>query len=103
MSELMREIRIRGLILELLKAGEGTRELSDLQSNLYTFGYAMLAKEIMPELRYLQDAGYVRIEKKYGGRIIEISITKKGDDLVNCIVDEDVGVLIPRCEKPHGK
>lgn len=103
MKQLMRELRIRGLILELLKASSGTLELSGLQGNLYTFGYALLIEDLMPEIRYLEDAGYVRKNNKYGGRIIEISITKKGDDLVNCIIDEDPGVLIPRCEKPHGK
>jgi hypothetical protein len=90
-------------MLELLKASAGTMELSGLQGNLYAFGYALLIEDIMPEIRYLTDAGYTRIDKKFGGTIIEISITKKGDDLVNCIIDEDPGVLISRCERPYGK
>ena len=99
--KLMRELRIRGIILELLKSDpQGFVDITDLQGRIYLFGYALLIEEILPHIRYLADRGYVRIEKKYGGSIIHIYITSKGDDLVRCVIDEDPGVLIPRCERP---
>lgn len=104
-STLMRELRMRGLVLEILKSEPHEYiDVSDLQARLYLFGHAMLVGEIMPHLRYLEDRKYIRIEKKLAGEIVLIKITADGDSLVrglNGITDE--GVLIPRCERPHGQ
>lgn len=101
----MRDVRTRGLILEILISEPNEYiDVSDLQARLYLFGYAHLVEEIMPHLRYLSDRNYIKIEKKLGGAIVLIAITSKGDDLVRGINGkEDEGVLIPKCGRPHGQ
>jgi len=100
-TKLMRTLRIRGLILEILNAeSSGPINTTDLQGRLFLFGFAVLPEDLMPELRYLEGKGYISVNRKYGGALKEISITPKGTDLVQCINGhEDEGVLIPRCEK----
>ncbi len=104
-SSLIRELRMRGLVLEILNTEPNEYiDVSDLQARLYLFGYALLISEIMPHLRYLEDRKYIRVEKKLAGEIILIKITADGDSLVRGLNGlKDEGVLIPRCERPHGQ
>ncbi len=86
--------RIRGLILKLLvKEHPGAIDLKVVYCLLDDLRYTITEEEFLSHLRYLEDKGFVRREKRKGtGVEVEFClITPEGMDLVDGFI-RDVGV-----------
>lgn len=78
--------RVRVALLELLATEyPGTLDLKVLQFSLDNLGYPMPQESLTAHLAYLEEKGYVRLEKKkgYGFEIAFAALTANGWDLLD--------------------
>lgn len=78
--------RIRVVALELLKTEyPGSLDLRCLQFSLDNLGYPLPEETISAHLRYLEEKGYIHLEKKkgYGFQIAFACLTATGWDLLD--------------------
>lgn len=78
--------RIRIALLELLKTEyPGSLDLRVLQFSLDNLGYPMLEGDLTAHLRYLEEKGYAKLQKKegYGFTIAFAKLTADGWDLLD--------------------
>jgi hypothetical protein len=84
--------RIRVALLELLKTEyPGALDLKALQFALDNLGYPMPGGTVEAHLRYLEEKGYVQIQKRkgFGFRVAFASLTAGGWDLLDGLGGED--------------
>jgi hypothetical protein len=78
--------RIRIALLELLKTEyPGSLDLRVLKFSLDNLGYPMLEGDLTAQLRYLEERGYAKLQKKegYGFSIAFVKLTADGWDLID--------------------
>ncbi len=78
--------RIRVALLELLKTEyPGSLDLKVLQFSLDNLGYPMLEADLNAHLRYLEEKGYTKLQRKagYGYAISFAKLTADGWDLLD--------------------
>lgn len=78
--------RIRVALLELLKTEyPGSLDLRVLQFSLDNLGYPMLEGDLTAHLRYLEEKGYAKLQRKegYGFAIAFAKLTADGWDLLD--------------------
>jgi hypothetical protein len=88
--------RIRGKILRLLiKWHPAPLNLEELHALLDDLGYSITREELESHLVYLEEPGYIKIEKRMTERIEskKIRILKKGIDINDGVGPEDVGII----------
>jgi repressor of nif and glnA expression len=78
--------RIRIALLELLKTEyPGSLDLRVLQFSLDNLGYPLLESDLTAHLRYLEEKGFAKLQKKegYGFAIAFAKLTADGWDLLD--------------------
>lgn len=97
MTEIQKERyrKIRGRILQILiKWHPAPLDFTEIHVFLDDLGYSITREELESHLAYLEEPGYIRIEKRKaeGIKVQKVRIMKKGIDIVDGFGDPDIGI-----------
>lgn len=88
----------RGFILSMCKTNYPYGCSEELISQAAAdMGFAVSPGQISGHIEYMREKGYVRVDELKSGRFIReiVKITARGIDLLDRVITEDPGILIP--------